>query len=121
MAKELNVEDALARAQQLVGNRMDSIKALADTRASVDLAHANRAERIAEVERETAEAISEADRADQRAYQAALRAGWSADELKKIGFEEAGKKGTQRKRAARKPAAAAPESAPAAQTYTPSV
>ena len=121
MNKELNVEDALARAHQLEGNRMDSIKALADTRASVDLAHTNRAERITELKCETAEAITEADRADQRAYRAALRAGWSADELKKIGFEKVGKKGTQRKRAQRKPASPAPESVPAIQTYKPSV
>ena len=48
-----------------------------------------------------------------KAYNAAVSAGWSADELRKIGFPEPDKKARAKRRAARKPATSSAPAAPA--------
>lgn len=59
---------------------------------------------LAELQARIAEQIAEAEREDVRAYNAAVSAGWTADELRKIGFSEPDKKVRARRRATRKPA-----------------
>ena len=49
----------------------------------------------------------DAEREHVKAYNAAAAAGWTAEELRKIGFAEPDKKARVRRRATRKPAAAA--------------
>ena len=81
-------------------------QSLADVRESA-------ARRRAEVERETAEQIATAEREDDKQFNAALSAGRSADELRKIGYPEPDKKARVRKRQARKNASQAhPAAAP---------
>lgn len=48
---------------------------------------ADAAQRLAQLERENAEQIGAAERDDVGLYSAATKAGWSADELRKIGFD----------------------------------
>lgn len=61
--------------------------------------------------------MAEVERSDLRAYTAATGAGWTPEELRKIGFSEPAKKTRARRRPSRKPRsdAAATESSPAAQ------
>ncbi|MDZ8276308.1 hypothetical protein R2Q81_10155 [Microbacterium aquimaris] len=69
------------------------------------------ARELADLQARIAERIKTAEREDVRAYSAALSAGWSAEELRKIGFSEPDKKARTRRRSTRKPASG---SAPAA-------
>lgn len=70
---------------------MESIRALAKGRQSLEDVKADAARKIAEIERENAEQISAAEREDVRLYSAATKAGWTADELRKIGFDQPAK------------------------------
>ncbi|MCD2444367.1 hypothetical protein LQ757_18965 [Agromyces sp. SYSU K20354] len=109
MAKEPSIEEAVARAQRGLDERIAVIRTLAETRQNLADVHARRAARIAQVERETAAEVAEAERADTVEYDRAITAGWTAAELRKIGFGEPDKKARVRKRAA----AAKPKLAPA--------
>ena len=62
----------------------------------------------AELEARIAQRVGDAERADVKAYNAAVSAGWSADELRKIGLPEPDKTARTRRRAARNPAASRP-------------
>ncbi|GIG28063.1 hypothetical protein [Cellulomonas marina] len=84
MAKELSIEAAERQARQLLEARMQSVRDLVTGRqALADL-------------REQVEA---AEREDVRLYNAALTAGWSPDELRKIGVGEPDKKARVARRA----------------------
>lgn len=106
MARELSVEEAVQRAQQLQEDRIGAIRALAETRQNLADARDDAARRLAEVQREIAELIAAAEREDVKRYAAAQSAGWSADELRKVGYPEPDKKTRVRKRQARKSTAA---------------
>lgn len=109
MARELSVEEAVQRAQQLQEDRIGAIRGLAEARQNLADTRDEAARRLAEVQRETAELIEAAEREDVKRYAAAQSAGWSADELRKVGYPEPDKKTRVRKRQARKsPAASAP-------------
>lgn len=71
---------------------MNAIRSLAEARQALAHAQQEAARRIAEVQRETADAVADATRHDTSRYNAALTAGWSPDELRKIGFTEPEKK-----------------------------
>lgn len=104
MAQTLTPEEAVARAERAQAQRLDAIRNLAQARASVtDVREETERER-AELEARIAERISAAERDDVKAYSAALAAGWTDPELRKIGFAEPDKKARARRRAARKPA-----------------
>jgi hypothetical protein len=60
---------------------------------------------LAELQARIANRVGAAEREDIRAYNAAISAGWSADELRKIGFLEPDKKARVRRRSARTTAA----------------
>ncbi|PYF96344.1 hypothetical protein SAMN05216184_1194 [Georgenia satyanarayanai] len=97
MARVPTPEEALERARRAQEQRLKAIQSLADARQRiVDVREETERER-AELETRIAGRISDAERGDVRAYNAALTAGWSATELRKIGFPEPEKK----KRAAR--------------------
>lgn len=53
---------------------------------------------LAELQAEITERVREAERADVKAYNAALSAGWSVEELRKIGYAEPEKKKRTRRR-----------------------
>lgn len=88
MPAELTVEQAVERATRVQQARIESIRALAAGRQSLADVKADAARKVAELERENAERISAAERDDVRLYNAATKAGWSTDELRKIGFDE---------------------------------
>jgi len=101
MAKTLSVEEAEARANQLQQERLSAIRGLAEARQNVVDVRADADRRRADLERELATLVSDAERADVQRYNAALSAGWTDVELRKIGFDEPDKKQRTRKRAAR--------------------
>lgn len=112
MAKTLSVEEAEARATQLQQERLSAIRGLAEARQNVADVRADADRRRADLERELSASVSGAERDDVVKYNAALSAGWTDAELRKIGFDEPDKKQRTRKRAARKSTA---PTAPAAE------
>jgi len=113
MAKELTIEEAVERAQRAQDGRINAIRELAAARQSLADVREQGEQRVAQVQREVAEAAAEAEREDVRQYAAAQAAGWSADELRKIGYGEPDKKKRTRARGGRKPAQPAAPSEPA--------
>lgn len=114
MAKEPSVEEAIEIAKRLQEDRINAIRGVGMARQSLADVRESAARRLAEVERETAEQIATAEREDVKQFNAALAAGWSADELRKIGYPEPDKKARVRKRQARRTAAQTqPSPAPA--------
>ena len=92
MVKVLSPEEAVERARRAQEGRIDAIRGLAEARQATADAAEDAARKLADVKRETDALIAEAERADVRAYNAAMAAGWSADELRKVGFDEPEKK-----------------------------
>lgn len=88
MAKELTVDEAVERASRVQQARIESIRELARGRQALADVRTDAARRVAELERENAERIGAAEREDVRLFGAATKAGWTADELRKIGFDE---------------------------------
>lgn len=70
----LSIEQAQNQARALLDSRIESVTALVKTR-----------QRIADLK----EQLAEAEKDDKRAYVRATKDGWSADELKKLGLENA--------------------------------
>lgn len=97
MATQIDAQKIEHELQQRLNNRMDSVRALVNSRQAVA---------------EAREALNAVENEDVQHYMDALNAGWTADELRASGLPEPEKKLRVRKRAARKPAVAArPESA----------
>lgn len=71
--------------------KIAAIRELAQGRQELANVKDAAARKVAELERENAEQISAAEREDVRLYSAATKAGWSADELRKIGFDQPAK------------------------------
>lgn len=90
--------------------KIAAIRELATGRQALADACDEAARKLAELERQNAEQIGAAEREDVRLYGAATKAGWSVEELRKIGFDEPAKsrRATRRKRssATRSPAGA---------------
>ena len=93
----ISIENTQEKARQLLNSRIESVTALVQVR-----------QRVADLK----EQLAEAEREDKRAYVRATRDGWSEEELKKLGLENAAAK--RRKRAAVQPTKTAP--APAMET-----
>lgn len=79
------------------------MQAVAEARQSVTDVREETARELAELQARIADRVSAAERDDVRAWNAALNAGWSADELRKIGFAEPDKKARTRRRSPHKP------------------
>ena len=118
MAKPLAVEEAVERARRAEEHRIDAIRALALARQNLADVRTETAQRLADVQREIAQQVADAEREDARQYQAALTAGWTADELRKIGYTEPDKQARTRRRASRQPPPAS-TAAPSSDTSTP--
>ncbi len=73
MTTTLSPEAAAEAAQRLLNERVDAIRSLAKARQERNDARAQ---------------LDDAERADAAAYTAAQRAGWSAEDLRKVGFDE---------------------------------
>lgn len=116
MATQLTPEEAVERAQRLQNDRLNAVRGVAEARQQLVDVQEETARELADLQARVAQRIADAEREDVRAYNAAISAGWSADELRKIGLPEPDKKARTRRRAARKPAASKP--APEA-THTP--
>lgn len=82
---DLSTEDLERAARALLDNRMDSVRALVTGRQRVT---------------ELREHLAEAEREDARNYTSAVRDGWTADELKKLGLAEPDKRPKTRRRGA---------------------
>lgn len=115
MAQEPSVEEAIERARRVQDDRIKTIEVVAKARQNVADVRDETARELAEFQARIAERVGEAERADVKAFNAALSAGWSVEELKKIGFGEPEKKTRARRRTARKiPAKQLPATAPEA-------
>lgn len=90
------VEEAVERARRVQDARIEAIRGLAQAR-----------QHLADVREEAAKKVADAEHEDVRHYNAALAAGWTADELRKIGYAEPEKKTRARRRSTpRSPATA---------------
>lgn len=92
MSRVPSPEEVVRRAQLAHDARIESVRALAVARQSVSDAADAGVERLAAVQREVSEAVDAAELDDAKAYAAALGAGWTADELRRIGLAEPAKK-----------------------------
>ncbi len=88
MANTIDPDTTEARARQLLDKRIASVRTLVTTRQTVTDLRAQ---------------LDTAERDDQAAYTAALRDGWTPDELKQLGLPEPA--GKPRPRKPSKPAA----------------
>ena len=102
MAKEPTADEAIARAKALQDSRLDAIRAVVQARQSLADVREATARELAELQARIAQRVGDAEREDVRAYNAALSAGWTSEELRRIGFGEPEKKARVRKRAARR-------------------
>ncbi|RJK92505.1 hypothetical protein [Vallicoccus soli] len=83
MTTNLSPDAVADAAQRLLNDRINAVRALAEARQARNDARAQ---------------LDEAERADAAAYAAAQRAGWSTDELRKVGFDEPTRKAPGRPR-----------------------
>ena len=94
-------DEAVNRAQRVLNARLDAIRRAVEARQSLTNVHDQAQQERAALEAEISARIRDAETKDARAYSAALQAGWSAAELKKIGLSEPDKKRRTRRRAPR--------------------
>lgn len=99
-----SVEEALERADQVLAKRMNYMREAVEARqAYIDTQEANERER-AELEERITERTKPVRLEDRKAYRAALRAGWTEQELRDIGLAEPDSKAPAKRRTRRKPA-----------------
>lgn len=111
MATKISVEQAVERAQRVQDHRINAIRSLAHARQAVDIAREDAAALLAKAQREAADQVAAAEREDIKQYSAALAAGWSPDELRKVGFTQPDKTTRVHQRRTRKSATPAPKPA----------
>lgn len=88
MATPPTPEEAIDRAKRVLDDRIATIRQAVEARQHITDVRASTERDRAKLEAQIAERISDAERADSAAYNAAVRAGWSAAELRKIGLPE---------------------------------
>lgn len=88
MATAISADDVETAARALLDNKVAAVR---------DLAHARQLRNDKRAE------LAEAERADATAYAAAERAGWTAEELRKVGLDPPDRKAPGRPRRARLP------------------
>lgn len=108
MATTPTPDEAIDRAKRVLDDRIDSIRTAVEARQNLADVRTETDQQRAQLEAQISQRVGDAERADVKAYNAAVSAGWSADELRKIGLPEPDKKARTRRRAARKPAASRP-------------
>ena len=82
----LTPEEAAAAAAKALEARTEAVTRLAQARISLDEARTRAAQELREVKERTEAAVKEADKEARAAWRDALKAGWSATELAKIGI-----------------------------------
>jgi hypothetical protein len=105
MATTPTPEEAIDRAKRVLDDRIDTIRQAVEARQHVTDVREETDRERAELEAQITQRIGDAERADVKAYNAAVKAGWAIDELRKIGLPEPDKKARTRRRTPRKPAA----------------
>lgn len=119
MATQLTPEEAIERARRLQDDRLNAVRGVAEARQRLVDVHDETARELAEMQARIAERVAAAERDDVRAYNAALAAGWSGDELRKIGLPEPEKKARAKRRTTRRPAAPKPSPEQSEETSEP--
>lgn len=104
MANQPSVEEAVERARRAQEDRIAAIRTVAQARQSLADVREQTARELAELQEQIAQRIRQAEQEDVRAYNAAVTAGWTPAELKKIGFPEPEKKQRARRRSTRRTA-----------------
>jgi hypothetical protein len=99
MATSLSPEEAIERARRLQDDRLNTVRVVAEARQALADGRAAAERELSELQARIADRIGTLERDDVRAYSAALTSGWTADELRKIGFTEPDKKARTRRRA----------------------
>ena len=84
MATSVDAQSAEKKARELLDNRIESVRALVRSRQALADAQAR---------------VAEAEKADVATYRAAVRDGWTEDELRKLGIDEPEKKQRTKRRA----------------------
>lgn len=102
MSAEIKIEDVMERARLAQDHRMSAIRAVAEARQGLLDVQAQTDQELNELRAKINQRVATAEREDVRAYNASLHAGWTAEELKKIGFTEPVKKTRARRRSPRK-------------------
>ena len=102
MAKELTPDEAIVRARALQDERLNAIRTVAVARQGLADVREDTTRELAELQARITQRVGDAERDDVRAYNGALAAGWTSDELRKIGFTEPDKKARVRRRAERR-------------------
>lgn len=119
MAKPPSVDEALERARRAQEKRIEAIRAVAQARQRLADVREQTARELAELQEQIAQRIRQAEQEDVRAYNAAVTAGWTPAELKKLGFPEPEKKRRARRRSTRRTAPSpAAKDAPAPEPVT---
>lgn len=89
MAKTVSIDEAVERAKRAQDQKIETIRTLAQKR-----------QEVVDVHERFADELKRAEVEDLHAYQSALKAGWTVDDLKKIGFDEPSRKRARRRRKA---------------------
>lgn len=116
MATTPTPEEAVERARRAQDDRIETVRKLAHARQELATEREDADRERANLEARIKERAQQFEAADVKAYTAATAAGWTPEELRKIGFPEPEKKRRVRRRSAarskqQKTAAAAPEDA----------
>ncbi|MCA9695855.1 MAG: hypothetical protein KC636_40130, partial [Myxococcales bacterium] len=98
MSKEPSIEEAIERAKRAQEDRINAIRGVGEARQNLADVREVTERELAELQAKITERVREAERADVKAYNAALSAGWSIEELRKIGYAEPEKKKRTRRR-----------------------
>lgn len=88
MAKNPGVEEAVELAERFLAARTAAIRELAEARQHTVAVREAGERELAELRAAIGERIAEAERGDVKAHSAALSAGWSVEDLRKMGFAE---------------------------------
>lgn len=92
MSTTPDVQEAVERAEQVQRDRLDAVRDLAAAAHEAEQIAERHATERADMERRQRDEMKGAENAHVSAHSAALKLGWSAAELKRIGFSEPAKK-----------------------------
>jgi hypothetical protein len=101
MATLPTAQEALERARRAQDQPLNAIRDLAQAPQDITDVRDQTARELGEPQAQIKTRVRDAEHADVRAYDAALAAGWTARELRKIGFPQPGKRARTRRRGAR--------------------
>lgn len=103
MATTPTPEEAIERARRAQDQRIETVRVLAQSRQELTNERESADRERAELEARLKERIREYEAADVKAFSAATSAGWTPEELRRIGFPEPEKKRRARRRSTARP------------------